>query len=194
METLNQETHLRTEPTAQYVDRNVRMVARDRNHPCVTFLVLGQRVGKRPQLRESLCGREGPRRPTLHYEGTTNWSNASTSDLYSNMYPTVDYVASNKNGVKDRPYFICEYAHAMGQAVGNPKDYWEAIESSTGIIGACIWDWVDHVPSTAWKVDPHRGRQDQEWFSQLTSGYDYTTSRCWELASRQLPQQRPHHV
>ena len=129
--------------TAQYVDRNVRMVVRDRNHPCVTFWSLGNESGSGLNFEKAYAAVKALDGRPIHYEGTTNWGNAATSDLYSNMYPTVDYVASNKDGVKDRPYFICEYAHAMGQAVGNLKDYWEAIESSTGIIGACIWDWVD---------------------------------------------------
>ncbi len=131
--------------TAQYVDRNVRMVARDRNHPCVTFWSLGNESGSGLNFEKAYAAVKALDGRPIHYEGTTNWGNAATSDLYSNMYPTVDYVASNKDGVKDRPYFICEYAHAMGQAVGNLKDYWEAIESSTGIIGGCIWDWVDQA-------------------------------------------------
>lgn len=159
--------------TAQYVDRNVRMVARDRNHPCVTFWSLGNESGSGLNFEKAYAAVKALDGRPIHYEGTTNWSNASTSDLYSNMYPTVDYVASNKNGVKDRPYFICEYAHAMGQAVGNLKDYWEAIESSTGIIGACIWDWVDQA---IYRVESGSGivaDKTKNGFHNWTSGYDY---------------------
>lgn len=159
--------------TAQYVDRNVRMVARDRNHPCVTFWSLGNESGSGLNFEKAYAAVKALDGRPIHYEGTTNWGNASTSDLYSNMYPTVDYVASNKDGVKDRPYFICEYAHAMGQAVGNLKDYWEAIESSTGIIGACIWDWVDQA---IYRVESGSGivaDKTKNGFHNWTSGYDY---------------------
>lgn len=159
--------------TAQYVDRNVRMVARDRNHPCVTFWSLGNESGSGLNFEKAYAAVKALDGRPIHYEGTTNWGNASTSDLYSNMYPTVDYVASNKNGVEDRPYFICEYAHAMGQAVGNLKDYWEAIESSTGTIGACIWDWVDQA---IYRVERGSGvvaDKTKNGFHNWTSGYDY---------------------
>lgn len=159
--------------TAQYVDRNVRMVARDRNHPCVTFWSLGNESGSGLNFEKAYAAVTALDARPIHYEGTTNWGNASTSDLYSSMYPTVDYVASNKNGVKDRPYFICEYAHAMGQAVGNLKDYWEAIESSTGIIGGCIWDWVDQA---IYRVESGSGvvaDKTRNGFHNWTSGYDY---------------------
>ena len=158
--------------TAQYVDRNVRMVARDRNHPCVTFWSLGNESGSGLNFEKAYAAVKALDARPIHYEGTTNWGNASTSDLYSNMYPTVDYVASNKNGVKDRPYFICEYAHAMGQAVGNLKDYWDVIESSTGIIGACIWDWVDQA---IYRVESGSGivaDKTKNGFHNWTSGYD----------------------
>lgn len=159
--------------TAQYVDRNVRMVARDRNHPCVTFWSLGNESGSGLNFEKAYAAVKALDARPIHYEGTTDWGNGSTSDLYSNMYPTVDYVASNKNGVKDRPYFICEYAHAMGQAVGNLKDYWEAIESSTGTIGACIWDWVDQA---IYRVESGSGvvaDKTKNGFHNWTSGYDY---------------------
>lgn len=45
----------------------------------------------------------------------------------------------------DKPMFICEYAHAMGNAIGNLKEYWESIEGSSATIGGAIWDWVDQA-------------------------------------------------
>jgi beta-galactosidase len=46
--------------------------------------------------------------------------------------------------LKDRPFFLCEYAHAMGNAIGNLQEYWDYIEfESKRMIGGCIWDWVD---------------------------------------------------
>ena len=45
----------------------------------------------------------------------------------------------------DKPMFICEYAHAMGNAIGNLTEYWNSIESSSSTIGGAIWDWVDQA-------------------------------------------------
>ena len=74
-----------------------------------------------------------------------------TVDVMSNMYPAVETVenwAVAPDNEKDTnktamPYFICEYVHAMGNAVGDLEGYMDAVRSGTNMIGACIWDWVD---------------------------------------------------
>ena len=43
-----------------------------------------------------------------------------------------------------KPYFLCEYAHAMGNGPGSLKEYWEAIRNSPRLIGGCVWEWADH--------------------------------------------------
>ena len=109
----------------------------------------------------------------MHYEGYKN--GAKYSDFGSDMYPKVEVMKTHMDGLNNKPYFICEYAHAMGQAVGNLQEYWNLIETSTGIIGGCIWDWVDQgiydtrriregLPLTDAKTGLH----------YYTSGYDYT--------------------
>lgn len=66
---------------------------------------------------------------------------ANGTDMGSNMYPTVETVWNEaKNHM---PYVLCEYAHAMGNAVGNLKEYWDAIRSGDHMMGAFVWDWVD---------------------------------------------------
>lgn len=71
-------------------------------------------------------------------------------DMASNMYPSVDTVKGRANGTM--PYVMCEYDHAMGNAVGNIKEYWDAIRKADHMMGGFIWDWVDqsrliNVPS-----------------------------------------------
>ena len=62
----------------------------------------------------------------------------------SNQYPGVDWVQWKSNDHKaKKPFYISEYAHNMCNAMGNLKDYQDAIESSDVILGAAIWDWVD---------------------------------------------------
>ena len=83
----------------------------------------------------------------VHYEGTTRlgWDAGHlASDLTCPMYPPIDRIidyALNPNYT--RPFIMCEYAHAMGNSVGNLKEYWEAIETYHGLQGGFIWDWVD---------------------------------------------------
>ena len=67
----------------------------------------------------------------------------------------------------DKPMFICEYAHAMGNAIGNLPEYWDYIENSNATAGGCIWDWVDQAiydPAEI-KAGTYEGR--------LHTGYDY---------------------
>ena len=143
--------------TAAFVDRDVRMVLRDRNHPSVIFWSLGNENGRGDNMvacRDAI--RKLDPRPA-HCHG--NSEDSRSTDMYSEMYTSVGGAQSLANGRNGLPFFICEYAHAMGQAVGNLIDYWRVIEGSSSIVGACIWDWVDQA------VRPATGR---DW----VSGYD----------------------
>ena len=153
-------------------DREVRMVKRDRNHPSVLFWSLGNECGDASDFSSAKTEmKKYDSRPIFYCNEDHN---VSYSDLHSNMYPTVDATSSKSNGANGKPYFICEYAHAMGQAVGNLKEYWDVIESSSGIIGGCIWDWVDQS-----FYDPARlvngEKKSKNGFNYWVSGYDYNT-------------------
>ena len=156
-------------------DREVRMVKRDRNHPSVLFWSLGNECGAASNFSSAKTEmKKYDSRPIFYCNEDYN---VSYSDLHSNMYPTVypigdkEGTSSKSNGYNGKPYFICEYAHAMGQAVGNLKEYWDVIESSTGIIGGCIWDWVDQSV-----YDPARlvngQKKNENGFNYWISGYD----------------------
>lgn len=153
-----------------FVDRNVRMVMRDRNHPSVIFWSLGNECGTGSNMADAYRAVKAIDNRMIHYEAGS--ASSGYSDMYSDMYPTVESVSQKSAGYSGMPYFICEYAHAMGQAVGNLIDYWNVIESSTGIIGACIWDWVDQSI-----YDPEKLaagiKTDERGFNYFTSGYDY---------------------
>ena len=156
-------------------DREVRMVKRDRNHPSVLFWSLGNECSGASNFSSAKTEmKKYDSRPIFYCNEDYN---VSYSDLHSNMYPTVYPIgdkqgaSSKSNGYNGKPYFICEYAHAMGQAVGNLKEYWDVIEKSTGIIGGCIWDWVDQSV-----YDPARlvngEKKDKNGFNYWISGYD----------------------
>ena len=154
-------------------DRTKRMVLRDRNHPSVIFWSLGNECGGGSNFSTTYNTCKNLDSRFVHYEGAGSGTNYS--DLGSNMYPTVSSVRENRSGLNGKPYFICEYAHAMGQAVGNLKEYWDVIENSTGIIGGCIWDWVDQSVYDPTKLVNGQKKSDNG-FNYWVSGYDYNST------------------
>ncbi len=123
-----------------YVDRIDRVIRRDKNHPSVIFWSLGNEGGSGRNF-DAMYKRAkelDPVRP-VHYEGKN-----SIADMESNMYASVQDMTHRDHRESDKPYFLCEYVHAMGNAVGNLKEYWDFIENrSERAIGGCVWDWVD---------------------------------------------------
>lgn len=151
-----------------FVDRINRLVTRDRNHPCVAMWSLGNEAGAGANFEA--CYNEAHRldatRP-VHYEGTRihlPYGGEIYSDFYSKMYPDMAWMEKNTSDL-DKPMFICEYAHAMGNAIGNLNEYWDVIEKSNSCIGGCIWDWVDQAI-----FDP---QEIKEGKFRLHTGYDY---------------------
>ena len=121
-------------------DRMTRMIERDKNHPSVIFWSMGNECGSGSNFYKVYDTAKAldASRP-VHYEGNSN-----AADVDSKMYPSVDDVKSTDAVATARPFFICEYAHAMGNAIGNLYEYWDFIDNySTRTIGGCIWDWVD---------------------------------------------------
>ena len=124
-----------------FVDREVRMVLRDRNHPSVIFWSMGNETGAGQNFvacKEAIKALDSR---MIHY-----CEQNDIADMDSKMYPSMnDMMRMDRDESKQgRPYFLCEYAHAMGNAIGNLKEYWDYIEfESQRQIGGCIWDWVD---------------------------------------------------
>lgn len=122
-----------------HVSRNLNMVERDKNHASVIMWSLGNEAGPGINFEAASAAvkQRDPSRP-IHYERYNE-----VADVVSVMYP--DVVWFTKEGLKDdpKPFFMCEYAHAMGNAVGNLQEYWHAIYAHKRLIGGCIWDWAD---------------------------------------------------
>ncbi|PCJ59685.1 MAG: beta-galactosidase [Planctomycetota bacterium] len=133
-----------------FLDRGIRMVKRDKNHPSIIFWSLGNESGYGSN-HESMAGwikRYDDSRP-LHYEGAVNFGpwegtvNAST-DVVCPMYASVaDIIDFSKRKVGIRPLILCEYSHAMGNSNGDFKAYWDAFRKYDGLQGGFIWDWKD---------------------------------------------------
>lgn len=150
-----------------FVDRIDRMVLRDRNHPSVIIWSLGNEAGNGSNFEACYNAAKTLDTRPIHYEGTRldkTYGGNLYSDFFSKMYPGQAWMRQNTSGLS-KPMIICEYAHAMGNAVGNLKEYWDVIESSDACIGGCIWDWADQAI-----YSPQLLKQGEK---RLTTGYDY---------------------
>ncbi len=153
-----------------HLQRVVRMVERDKNHPSVIIWSLGNEAGRGPAtaMMAAFCHDFDVTRP-VHYEpamgdhkvrGYMNPTDPdypkdhshrvqtpldqSYVDIVSRMYPalyTPDLLVEQKQD--NRPIFFCEYSHSMGNSTGNLKEFWDLFRSRPRVIGGCIWDYKD---------------------------------------------------
>lgn len=125
-----------------HVERNMAMVHQTKNHPSVIMWSLGNESGNGPNFEAAAAAvREYDQTRPIHY---CEFPPGHRSvDMDSVMYPSVDGVINQGKAKSSRPYFLCEYAHAMGNAMGNLKEYVDAFEEYPRLIGGCIWDWAD---------------------------------------------------
>lgn len=154
---------------APIVDRITRMVLRDRNHPCVVSWSLGNESNGGINFTHAYNAARALDPRPIHYEGATN-AGTSPTDIHSVMYRPAPEVKNRVDNV-GKPYFMCEYAHAMGNSVGNLKEYWEAMESSKNGMGGCIWDWVDQAIVDY--DDIKSGTLKVNGFNKYRNGHDY---------------------
>ena len=174
---------LASEPewAAAFLDRTMRMAKRDRNHPSIIFWSLGNESGWGPNFAaDAVWLKEFDPTRLIHYEGAQGDAERLDPpyvDVISRFYPRTQdaYLNPPKNGDADseraenarwerllgmardprdtRPVLTSEYSHAMGNAIGNLREYWDEIYSHPRMLGGFIWDWVDQalfrkVPST----------------------------------------------
>ncbi len=124
-----------------HLDRTVSMVERDKNHPCVIIWSLGNEGGDGANFENNYAWikQRDTSRP-VQYERA--WRRAHT-DIYCPMYAGIGHLQWYAEKERSRPLIMCEYAHAMGNSVGNLQDYWDVIDSHPQLQGGFIWDWVD---------------------------------------------------
>ena len=137
---------------AHYIDRISRLYHRDKIHSNTSIVMwsLGNESGGYHntdamydylKLRSDL---------PVHYESAIHCKRIAY-DVGSEMYPSVQMVhdvgehCRKQKQLNDRPYFLCEYAHAMGVGPGNTESYWEEIYKYDNLIGGCVWEMVDHA-------------------------------------------------
>ena len=134
--------------TPAFLDRMERLVERDKNQASVIMWSLGNESGHGPNhVKMANWASDRDQSRLVHYEGAHH-QQTHEKDCYSmisRMYPGLaEFKAYAEDPTKTRPYFLCEYSHAMGTGPGDLMDYWEIINKAPAMIGGCIWEFWDH--------------------------------------------------
>ena len=124
-----------------HLNRVKSMVERDKNHPSVIIWSMGNEAGD--GVNFTACYKWMQKRDKtrpVQYERAEQGEN---TDIYVPMYAPIEHLKEYAQKDKERPLIMCEYAHAMGNSVGNFQDYWNTIKNYPLLQGGFIWDWVD---------------------------------------------------
>ncbi len=134
-----------------YLDRVRRMFMRDRNNVCVCMWSLGNESGG--YKCQDYCYEYLKKNTTIpvHYEAVVRTKRVAY-DVVSEMYTPISFMrrrhrraVASHSKKRYRPYFLCEYAHAMGVGPGSLGDYYNLFMMSKNYLGGCIWEWADHA-------------------------------------------------
>ena len=142
---------------AAHMDRTVRMVERDKNHPSVIIWSLGNEAGDGPNFvaTSNWIKQRDPSRP-VHYEQA---GERTHTDIVCPMYAKPDHLERYSSKPQTRPFILCEYQHAMGNSNGDMWSYWNLIYTRPHLQGGFIWDWVDQ----ALRQPQNRPTRDRFW-------------------------------
>lgn len=124
-----------------HLDRTQRMFERDKNHPSIIIWSLGNEAGEGKIFAATYKWlKENDSSRLVQYEPA---GEEHYTDVFAPMYPSIERLVKYAESNPSRPAIMIEYAHAMGNSVGNLKDYWQVIEKYDVLQGGFIWDWVD---------------------------------------------------
>ena len=158
--------------TEAYVDRIQRMLERDKNRACVLMWSVGNESGTginhqkmyeyvHSRIPDAIVHSEDitrRRKPMLESDKKEDRDNYDCAwiDIESRMYPNptecVEVYAKNKYVKK--PFFLCEYSHAMGNGPGDLEEYWQAIYANDAFFGGCVWEMIDHSVNVGTLAEP----------------------------------------
>ena len=127
----------------QWIDRGNRMFERDKNQPSIIMWSMGNEAGDGKNFEKlyDFLKSKKDSRPVV-YEPAEERRH---TDIVFPMYSSVDKIKKYAESNKSKPLILCEYAHAMGNSVGNLVDYWDAVYNHDNLQGGFIWDWADQV-------------------------------------------------
>jgi len=128
---------------AAHMDRVIRLVERDKNHPSVIFWSLGNESGNGKAFFDMYdwAKQRDKSRPVQYEQAHDRDRN---TDILCPMYPSFESMVRDSKRDLGKPYILCEYAHAMGNSMGNFQEYWDVMRSSKNMQGGFIWEWYNH--------------------------------------------------
>lgn len=136
----------------RYLDRIQRLYQRDKLHGNTSIFMwsLGNEAGGYCNTDAMYTYLKEHTKLPVHYESAIHCKRIAY-DVGSEMYPSVKMVhdagehCRKQRQLNDRPYFLCEYAHAMGVGPGNIDGYWREIYRYDNLMGGCVWEMADHA-------------------------------------------------
>jgi beta-galactosidase len=123
-----------------HLERITRMYERDKNHPSVIIWSLGNEAGNGSNFYEAYDWLKQKDTRPVQYE-RAEWD--YNTDIIVPQYPSPDWLEQYSKNKEVRPLILSEYAHIMGNSLGNFKEYWDAIEQFPKLQGGFIWEWID---------------------------------------------------
>ncbi len=195
-----------TDWTGEFLDRAARMLERDKNHPCVIIWSVGNECGagiNHKAMIEYFKSRDGSR--LVHAEDESRMARyretgvypykdknlspeyyRSYTDMESRMYPNneeLDFYTSKRC---KKPFFMCEYSHAMGNSNGDLTKYWDLINKYDHFFGGCVWELLDHSVATGENI-----YSDPKYIYGGDSG-EFPHLGCFCVDGLLYPDRRPH--
>ena len=164
---------------AAHLNRTVRMVERDKNHPSIIIWSLGNEAGFGPNFEATsdwIHQRDSSR--PVHYEQA---GERPYTDIVCPMYPAPARLEKYSSQPETRPFIMCEYAHAMGNSSGNMWDYWNLIYTRPYLQGGSIWDWVDQG------LRQPVNRPDQDRFHPVKRGEKFFFAYGGDFGPKDVP-------
>ncbi|MGV3765617.1 MAG: glycoside hydrolase family 2 TIM barrel-domain containing protein [Chitinophagaceae bacterium] len=128
-----------------HLERITRMYERDKNHTSVITWSLGNEAGNGVNFYEAYEWLKQKDDRPVQYERAESDFN---TDMIVPQYPGPDWLIRYSTGRDKRPMIMSEYAHIMGNSLGNFKEYWDNIESHPRLQGGFIWEWIDQSIDT----------------------------------------------
>ncbi len=154
-----------------HLERNIRMVYRDFNHPSIIIWSLGNEAGNGINFEECYkwVKNHDSSRPVQYEQGIRSWN----TDIYCPMYMSPSRCEEYLNGNPSRPLIQCEYAHAMGNSMGGFKEYWDLVRKYPNYQGGYIWDFADQA---LWKSSDASKTGSDHYFAFGGDWNDYDGS------------------
>ncbi|MBE6661123.1 MAG: DUF4981 domain-containing protein [Ruminococcaceae bacterium] len=183
-----------------YLDRARRMMERDKNHPCIVMWSVGNESGigqNHVAMMDYFHARypgclvhseDATRILAGHPENEMAQRQVAATDIDSRMYPSpreiVERYLNDENNQK--PFYLCEYSHAMGNGPGDLKAYWDLIWNNDAFWGGCVWEFTDHSIAVGDDVEHHPHYLYGGDFGE------FPTMGCFCVDGLVYPDRRPH--